>query len=271
MGPIILWDPSLTSQSVTDDAGIDITKSVVRPPPSPALLRLPPPWESHSSPSVPGLAYYCTVSLIQHPEQVHGALRLFYQSSPNRCDVVHSLIPAFGESGFSWFDVDPRLWAVLVQLYDDLPSAFQKFDITLSDSYLPLLLQIPYSPNFAIITVLDLRACKHLTDKTILELKVLHNLSAFDASDTILTSYGLYMFGKSLSCNVEGGRGPWQLRILRLQNCKKMEQACLSHLSLFPFLSFVGEFCCYCYNFKQPAENVWQTYGEHLVEEVTNV
>jgi len=247
MRPIILWDPSLTSQSVKDDAGIDITKSIVRPPPDlPALCRT---WETNSLSSVPDLAYYCVISLIEHPEQVHGAIRFIYRQSPTGFDIVRSLIPAFGEPEFSWSDVDPRLWAVLVQIYDGLPSAFRKYDTTLSHVCLPLLLQIPSSSEFTLITVLELRGCKHLTDKTILELKVLHNLSAFDASGTPLSSYGIYLFGKSVTYNLDDdiGKGPWQLRLLRLQNCARMDDACLSYLSLFPYLSFVGMFLfCYC-------------------------
>jgi hypothetical protein len=238
-----------------DDAGITVIKSIL-----PDTTPIPAPYESlglHPTPSyVPSLAYFAIRRLIEYPEAVHlfGGPCLRYQppSSPQSFDIVRALIPsAFhvrdDEECLCLCTVDPRLWALLVQVYYNLPNVFRRFILPLSDKHLPLLNQIPSSHNFTIITVLELPKCSSLTDDTISELKPLHGLCALDVSETALTSHGVQRFSWTLSTtaleHVEPmiNRGPWGLRILRLRNCKDIDDSVFSAIVNFPLLCVIGE------------------------------
>ncbi|KAI0065347.1 hypothetical protein BV25DRAFT_1671610 [Artomyces pyxidatus] len=256
---IILWRNH--REQSTDDAGTSITSSVLAPP----IYFTPGPYEESDSATtqggalryVPSLSYFCIKILTESPEQVHpfGAPRLVYQppASPEDYDILRALIPSyypslngnFGINGFKIGQVDPRLWAVLIQLFVGLPDVFSTYLIALSDKHLPLLQHIPATTHFSLLTVVDLHGSPHLTDDTILELRALHGLVALDASETTLTAQGIRRLSGTLLWTDDGEidsrrrRGPWQLRILRLRNCRKVGNLVLEHLEAFPLLTVV--------------------------------
>jgi hypothetical protein len=90
------------------------------------------------------------------------------------------------------------------------------------------------------ITVLDLRDCQQLTDESVLALKSLEQLCAFDASNTPLGTRGIKMLSRSLLFGEAGEkRGPWGLRILRLQRCPVNSEV-FEHVKSFPLLCALG-------------------------------
>ncbi len=252
--PIVLWTPTATLTS--DEACTSIYQYQLPPPPS--SIRAPyqsQPTATSSLSYVPPLQYFCIQALIQWPDQVHalGPARLRYQppSHRNHFDILQALIPTYRPFSPDHDDldmrlVDPRLWAVLAQIYADLPPAFRTYTLPLSDVHLPLLQRIPSSSHFSLITVLSLSRCRQLTDDTVIELRELHTLAALDASVTALGSWGVYRLAKTLSWSdgeddeAPQRRGPWRLRVLYLNNCLNIDNKVLSYLSRFPLLSVVG-------------------------------
>ncbi|EMD38543.1 hypothetical protein CERSUDRAFT_123138 [Gelatoporia subvermispora B] len=256
--PILLWRPKPTATS--DDACTAILKyTLPAPPPS-------PPYEAASLQHdsrlryVPPLAYFCIRRLLQFPDQVHviGPARIRYRpsDSPQAYDLLRALIPSYSRTTngvrLNLAEVDPRLWALIVQLYSNLPEELRVYTIPLSDPHVPLLQQIPQTPDFALVTVLELPSCSELNDETIVELRFLHNLCALDASRTTLSALGLRRLSKTLAfadsetaapeiVPVERTRiGPWGLRILRLRDCFYMRgDGLISTLMMFPLLSAV--------------------------------
>ncbi len=170
---------------------------------------------------VPSLLSLCVTALVPYADQVHRLpVRLALPSD----DFLDELVPDPDE-------LDVRLWAVLVQVFD-LPSS--SFSAQLANPHMPLLQSIPSTDSFSLVTVLDLPACRHLTDDAIVQLKGLHTLSAFDASETALTAYAV----KSLAATLRtDGKGPWPLRILFLRKCRKVTDDVYEHLPAFPLLS----------------------------------
>jgi len=218
------------STTVIDDAGITIHKRVLPPPPNPGSYFLQPP----SSSLVPSLSSLCLQILAHFPDQVHQLpLRLHYRSELGLSSSLRLL--------------DPRLWSTIVQIYDGLPECLRSYNIPLSDIHLPLLQRIPSTHRFSLLTILDLPACPDLTDRSISALKFLHSLVAFDASATALSSYAINVLARTLVYTEydTSRRGPWSLRILRLTNCRNVNNTVYSHLHLFPLLSVVGPSCSY--------------------------
>ncbi|TFY82094.1 hypothetical protein EWM64_g1917 [Hericium alpestre] len=257
-GPIILWHNH--TEQRTDDAGTTILTSICPPP----ALFDPGPYEDtrrdadrDSNPLryVPSLAYFCIKSLLQYPDQIHGfgSPRIAYERPAISLtyDILRALVPSYDpwpeegvEDSLDLPKVDPRLWAVIVQVFTNLPDEFRVYPIALSDKHLPLLQHIPQRDDFSLLTILELSHCSHLTDDTILELKALHGLCALDASETPLSAQGILRLSRTLAWadghdNASSRRGPWQLRILYLRNCKNVKNAVFDALPAFPLLSIV--------------------------------
>lgn len=258
--PIVLWTPTATLSS--DEACTSIYHYQLPPPPS----SIPAPYHTEPTSSkslsyLPPLQYFCIRALIEWPDQVHalGPARLPYQAPSNHSqfDILQALIPNYRpfSSDHDAIDmrlVDPRLWAVLVQIYNQLPPLFRTYTLPLSDVHLPLLQRIPSTSHFSLITILSLSRCRQLTDDTVVELRELHTLAALDASITALGSWGVYRLAKSLSWT-DGEddeppqrRGPWGLRVFYLNNCLNIDNKVFSHLSRFPLLSVVGAYPHVC-------------------------
>lgn len=250
--PITLWDHKRRTRQTTDDAGTTIFKSII-----PSGLPIPGPYEAQTTETEPGVFVPSLVSLAikklsEYPDQIHalGHIRLRYQapSSHRSHDVLRELIPNYEPDApdFDLQRVDPRLWATLVQVFSDLPDTFRTYRIPLSDKHVPLLQRVPSTSHFSLVTILDLPRCRELTDDTILELKQLSSLCAFDASETSLSGYGI----KSLSMTLgwkdtddnlsREKRGPWGLRILNLRNCRNVSNDIFDCLQKFLLLSVLG-------------------------------
>lgn len=263
--PIVLWNKS--SNNVVDDGGVNIKKTILPPtlPPAPYIdaTRESKEKKYHFMPS---LVCFCIQSLYQFPDQIHaiGNISLRYQPppSPFAYDILRVLIPSYdpndpNDKTFQLYEplppldlteVDPRLWATLIQIYENLPYSFNTYPIPLSDPHLPLLQKIPSTPQFTLITVLELPGCTDLTDNTIVELKALHTLCALDASWTKVTTHGIKVLAGTLLWDDEtdgntgrrSRRGPWGLRILRLRHCWKIDNDIFPHLAKFVLLSVLG-------------------------------
>lgn len=193
----------------------------------PSLAALPsvgdyaPP---HPLAQVPSLAWICLSILYHHPDQIHQIpYRLNYRPELNIIDDVLAM--------------DPRMWAALVQLYDNLPDYMRTFAIPLRDSHMPKLQSIPCTARFSMVTVLEAPACRNLCDDNIANLKELNSLAALDASGTHLTSHGI----KALAFTMHDDVGPWGLRVLDLRECLGITTDVYAHLSKFPLLTVVGK------------------------------
>jgi hypothetical protein len=251
--PIILWQCDRTES--TDDAGITILASTGPP----KTYCQPGPYRDGDQDGpciaetrVPPLSYYCIKCLVQVPELVYhyGPPRPYRPpESPNDPDVLQSLIPRSTQGHFNLDKVDPRLWAILVQTYSDLPQSLRTYRTALCDKYLPLLQRVPTTEHFSLLTVLELPGCPHLNDNTIVHLTALHTLCVLDASRTTLSALGIRCLSGTLKW-VEDGvdcanqrRGPWQLRILSLHHCTRVTNAIFQYLESFILLAAVGTSC----------------------------
>lgn len=240
MLPIRLCDHKPVAQEF-DEAGITILKTVFS-------STIKPVYETRSETSrmlhLPKLEYFCLNALIEYPDQLHflGSKRLKYSECDSGFDVLQSLIPNWKSPFFSLLEVDPRIWAVLIQTYSNLPDIFYEYRIDLEDQYLPLLQEVSSTPDFALITTLQLRNCAELTDDTIFTLKTLHHLCVLDVSGTKLSSYGLRNLSKTLTFSESGQkRGPWALRILHMQDCRGIDRQIFDFITEFPLLSAIGK------------------------------
>ncbi|KAH9001283.1 hypothetical protein EDB92DRAFT_1825732 [Lactarius akahatsu] len=255
--PIILWQNERTLS--TDDAGVTILSSVSPPrtyfQPGPYYdedvdvagpARCPKPL-SH----VPSLSYFCIKHLVKIPELVYnyGPARPYRSPEyPGGSDVLRTL-PRTPQCNVDLSKVDPRLWAVIVQVYSDLPSDLHIYRTALADKYLPSLQRIPTTEHFSLLTVLEIPGCSHLTDDTIVRLAVIHTLCVLDASNTPLTAQGIRRLSGTLRWGDDGvdfanqRRGPWQLRILSLRNCKQVTDNIYQCLESFMLLAVVGKLC----------------------------
>ena len=203
------------------------------------LCTHPPPYipGSYSLPEHPSsLTALCLRALLDFPDQVHLLpVRLFLRNP----SIVHDLVPDPAS-------IHPKLWATLIQVYDGLPSYFSSQTLPLADIHLPLLQSIPSTPSFSLLTLLALPACSQLTDDTVVQLKFLHSLTAFDASNTSISSYAITSLAATLQIEDDNSarehRGPWQMRLLSLRNCKKIANDAFSSFVKFPLLSVLGEF-----------------------------
>lgn len=242
MSPILLGNPK---KSFTyDDAGVAILKSIV------GQARSPNPYEKNAqaakatsgSHSIQSLSWYCINALLEYVDQLHilESIRLSYNSDRQ---LLKKFVPSWETPDFSLRDIDPRLWALLIQIYTNLPNVLRVYPIALSDSHLTLLQQIPLTENFAMITVLDLKRCKELTDASIVHLKVLHNLCCFNCGGTQISTYGINSFVRTLILRVdtaEKKRGPWTLRVLWLRDCVKVDDDIYTVLDELPLLCVIG-------------------------------
>ncbi|KAI0306587.1 hypothetical protein B0F90DRAFT_1814455 [Multifurca ochricompacta] len=169
---IILWHSERTLS--TDDAGLSGNYS-----PEP-LHHVPP------------LSYFCIKRLVEATEQIHryGPPRPYRSpASPNDPDILRALIPYINRQGhFDLSKVDPRLWAVVVQVYTDLPNNLRTYRTALSDKYIDSLQRIPATEHFSLLTVLELPGCYHLDDNTIIHLSTLRTLCALDVSCSALSA-----------------------------------------------------------------------------------
>ena len=249
--PIILWQCERTES--TDDAGITILRSIGPP----NAYSQPGPYVNKDNSCiaeirVPPLSYFCIKRLVQVPELVYhyGPPRPYRPpESPNDPDILQSLIPQSIQGHFNLGKVDPRLWAILVQTYSDLPQSLQTYRTALCDKYLPLLQRVPTTEHFSLLTVLELPGSSHLNDDTIVHLTALHTLCVLDASRTPLSALGIRRLSGTLKW-VEDGvdcanrrRGPWQLRILSLHHCTRVTNAIFQYLESFILLAAVGKSC----------------------------
>ena len=240
MSSILLLNPKISR--CFDDAGVAVTKSIV------GQSRSAYPYEQiaghqqkTASRQIHSLMYYCIKILMDYAGELHvlGATRLTYNHSS---ELLQLLIPSWGTPDFTLRQIDPRLWAVLVQLFKGLPSELLVYPIALSDPNLIRLQRIQSSPDFAMITILDLNHCAELCDETLMSLKELHNLTCFDCGRTQVTSYGLNNFSRTQGIDEIGGRrGPGALRILRLRNCTKIDDSIHEVLDKFLLLCAVGK------------------------------
>lgn len=248
--PIILWQCERTES--IDDAGFTILRSTGPP----NAYFQPGPYADGDNRCiaeirVPPLSYFCIKRLVQVPELVyHYGTPRPYRSpeSPDDPDVLRSLIP-WSKGHFDLGKVDPRLWAIIVQTYSDLPQSLQTYRTALCDKYLPLLQRVPTTEHFSLLTVLELPGCSHLNDNTIVHLTALHTLCVLDASRTALSALGIRCLSGTLKL-VEDGvdcanrrRGPWQLRILSLHHCTRVTNAIFQYLEPFILLAAVGKSC----------------------------
>lgn len=243
--PIVLWNSTQTTSS--DDAGTTIIKSVLPPAINQGIYE-----DNHqhltSFRYVPSLAYFAIQRLVDYPDLIDlGIARIhcIQPSSSSKFDVLRALLPGFkDDASFSLSQVDPRLWAVIVQVFANLPKRLKAYPIPLSDKHLPLLQRVPATQYFCLVTVLDLAGCPALTDKTIVELKALASLCALDASSTALTGLGIKRLSVTLLRDETGRRdlasGPWRLRMLRLRNCRCVDNTVYSSIAAFPLLCVVG-------------------------------
>ncbi|KAL5533164.1 hypothetical protein ACEPAF_4940 [Sanghuangporus sanghuang] len=258
--PIILWNPELSAVRESDDAGNKIIRTILPPPPSFApSYRAYDPTQSRNFTRVPRLASFCIRVLSQYPEQLHqlGAIRLHFHPEHDGTDsVLCSVLPKWKTPNFSLLNVDPRLWATVVQIYRNPPEILSSYPCHLSDPHVPLLNQIPCTPDFALLTVLDLAGSWNVTDDNILSLKILHNLTALDLSGSYdLSSRGIISLSRTVAFNEVGERrGPWMLRILRLRSCRNVDKVIFNVLHSFPLLAVLDlrETQCRVQDVKRP-------------------
>ncbi|KAG6832407.1 hypothetical protein H0H92_002675 [Tricholoma furcatifolium] len=132
---------------------------------------------------IPSLVWICSRVLARYADQLPVDILRNYDSK--RSDLLCGAL-------------DPPLCATLVQLYDNLPQQLHSLTLPLAHPHIPLLQAIPNTSLFSLITILDLPACPHLTDSSIIHLSALHSLVALDASATALSSYGIKVLAETL-------------------------------------------------------------------------
>jgi len=217
------------------------------------------PFETHCrSSQVPSLVWFCLRYISEFPDQLQlpNNNKLIYRPSssplPKSFRLIDGLFRAPSSSGtndnYSSFDLkklDPRLWAVVVQVFDRIPPQLRTYTLALNDELLPLIQGLRNTDSFSLITILELPGCDALTDHNVAELRCLHALSAFDASNTKLSSHGIVTLSRTLSINDPGDstrklRGPWSLRILRLKHCSEIDNAVYHFFPSFPLLAVIG-------------------------------
>ena len=170
------------------------------------------PWESMS------LVSLCIQTLLPYVDQID----LPYRLQP-RSTTLDELIPDPAH-------IDTRLWAALIQIYDDLPPFLTSHK---TDTHLALLQSIPSTPSFSLITLLELSSCPHLNDSSIFELKFIQTLTAFDATGSTLSPYAIKRLASFTNL--------WQLRILSLRRCRHITNDAFPYFVKFPLLSVLGQ------------------------------
>jgi len=197
---------------------------------------------------VPSLLCLCIEKLALYPDQISGVALTYAPSEDStQFDILKALIPFYADDSFNISLVDPCLWVTLVQIFGiSLPEIFTTYQIPLKHTLLPLLQRIPSTPTFSLVTILELPGCTQLTDDLALTLRSLHTLIAFDASDTVLSSWGLRkllmpaLLADDTEQSGQSMYGPSGLRILRLRNCKAVDQTIFKSLEKLLLLSVLG-------------------------------
>ncbi|CAE6459169.1 unnamed protein product [Rhizoctonia solani] len=96
-----------------------------------------------------------------------------------------------------------------------------------------MLSSIPSTPNFSIITVLDLSNCDDLHDSNISQLKVLTSLCVLDTSCTHLTDQATRNLASTLLLQEPG---PLRLQSWSLRDCEAVTNRSIESLGRFPML-----------------------------------
>ncbi|KAJ3571893.1 hypothetical protein NP233_g3464 [Leucocoprinus birnbaumii] len=213
----------------------------------------------YRGPHVPSLVWFCLQCISEFPEQIQLPCKLIYRPpeppSPKGFRFVDNLFRAVstrrGEPSHLDKDsepdlqtLDPRLWVTIIQIFDQIPDELRSYTLALNDELLPLMQNVKNTDTFALITILELPGCPALTDDSITELRCLHTLAAFDASNTSLSSHGIVTLARTLLINDRDDslrtlRGPWGLRILRLKHCAGVDNLVYRAFSSFPLLAVV--------------------------------
>ena len=241
--PIVLWNPANSAKRDENGLGFIDTVLPTRSEDMPRYRLFDPSRPLKTLKCLPRLTSFCIRVLCEYPEQVHqlGSIRLHYEDG-GKGGVLRSLLAGWKTPCFSLLNVDPRLWATIIQTYRNPPDILASFPCRLADPYVPLLNQIPSSPDFTLITVLSLQNSCNITDFNILSLKVLHNLTALDLTGCSgLSTRSIEVLSRTLVFNENGERrGPWALRILRMNSCYKVDRKIFKSLRAFPLLSVIG-------------------------------
>ncbi|KAF8608922.1 hypothetical protein BDV93DRAFT_212994 [Ceratobasidium sp. AG-I] len=132
--------------------------------------------------------------------------------------------------------VDPATWAILIQNFHGLPARCFKYTLALNDPHLTTLSTISPTPDFSVVTFLDLSGSYDLTDSTISLLKGLSSLCVFDSSGTGITDQGLKNLKSTLALREPG---PLYLRSWSLRGCSGVTSKGLISLAAFPMLCIV--------------------------------
>ncbi|KAL1698408.1 hypothetical protein EV121DRAFT_218239 [Schizophyllum commune] len=191
---------------------------------------------------VPSLAYFCIRRLVDYPEYA-GRVSLPYvpPETEGDPDILRTLVPSYSyfDNTLDYNALDPRLWAVIVQLFDGLPSIFSTYSLALNDKHLPLLQRVECTEHFSLVVVLDLSGSPNLTDGTVQKLFELRHLAALDISKTRISALGVKLLRPRTSAT-DGHEGPRALRVLSLRGCRAVDDDVLGYLRLFPLLSVIG-------------------------------
>ncbi|KAL1744011.1 hypothetical protein HDZ31DRAFT_64486 [Schizophyllum fasciatum] len=191
---------------------------------------------------VPSLAYFCIRRLAEYPNQVPETISIPYvpPAADGAPDIIRTLIPSYSyrDNMLDQDALDPRVWAVIVQLFTGLPSVLSTCSLALNDKHLPLLQGIDCTKRFALIVILDLSGSPNLTDESVPRLFVLRHLAALDMSKTRITSLAIKLLRPRTGA-INAEEGPKALRVLSVRGCSAVDNDVLSHLELFPLLSVV--------------------------------
>ncbi|KAF5357861.1 hypothetical protein D9756_001580 [Leucocoprinus leucothites] len=216
--------------------------------------------ETHCrGPRVPSLVWFCLQCISESPDQIQLPYKLIYRPPkslpPKSFRLIDKLLraaPARNNYYMRSVDdlepdlrkLDPRLWATIIQIFDQIPTELRNYTLALNDNLLPLIQGIKNTDTFSLLTILELPGCDALTDDSITGLRGLHTLTALDASNTRLSSRGIVALARTLRVNdpEESARalnGPWGLRVLRLKHCAGIDDTVYQVLSSFPLLTVV--------------------------------
>jgi hypothetical protein len=185
--------------------------------------------------NAPSLLLLCLHRLSDYPDQL-STLKTSISLVNGRSNILDEL-------GNDASIMDPRLWAVVIQVFSNLPDHWRTYTIAFQNEHLPLLQYIPSSERFALITVLELPSSKQVSDDWIVNLKHLHALAGLDLSMTSISSFGISRLANTLIWSQELDQirlGPWNLRILDLRGCQNVDSELYKALGKFPLLCLVG-------------------------------
>ncbi|KAF8628384.1 hypothetical protein AX15_003910 [Amanita polypyramis BW_CC] len=179
---------------------------------------------------VPPLSLLCIQLLSESPDQLFNVFGEFKLNLP--CPLLPPDAPVT--------QLDPRLWASFVQIYRDTSATFITYPIQLLHTHQSLLQRIPQTPYFSLITLLELPGCTRVTDDFLHHAKYLHSLAALDISGTTVSYIAIKRLAQTLVTDPKGPHawhGPLPLRILRLRNCRNIDNL------IFPFIPKFSLLC----------------------------